>query len=522
MKHQAALALAVPLVLALCAAARAVDAQGPAFGNNAYSAAIAAVDGAPDSDAYVSSLVVGEKLDVVVAAAKGEALLPALTLVAPDGAEIVPSALAAQRGGHTLSLHAFPVTQTGRWTVRVSGGQGTQGAYSVSFSIKSARATTARRASIEAPTETLTSFEALDGSLVDVTVTPRNAKAPVKIRGVTDPQGRPVSGPAVAGRGQVLRRLSLHGGDGTYVLRLGTEAPKALYDLTIKVTPQGRPTTRRSVALSPFDPSLAPLDAPLLGVPGMTVRIDGSGFDPASPPSVLFGTAPAAATPAADGRSLNVIVPDGLAGATVAVTVIGRDGQRAVRDAYFHYVEPPAVSDLIDLSGRSVRALDVAGGRELLLRGEFFAAGQQVYFGTEQAVVNGVPGSTSMSVVVPASVAGPVQICVVDAYGRTCRWTGEVEYMATPTISSVTALDGPFQIDASDVAAAGGATIEIDGTDFHADDFVTVAGAAATVVSQTAQTITIVAPPGPVGPAQIIVTNAAGLRAAISGALFYQ
>jgi len=514
----------VPFVLAFAASAPANDPTAPSFGHNAYAAVIADVDGVADADDYAASLLAGERLDVVVAAAKGSALAPALTLVAPDGSEFVPAGLVARNAGRSLTLHAFVVPTTGRWTVRVSGARGTQGAYTASFSIAAARVVTARRASIDDFAEVLSPFQGLDGALVDVTVVARDPKALVSIRGVTDPQGADVAGiaPKRVGRSVVLRRFALHGGDGTYRLRLGASARKALYDLKIKVTPQGRPTAKRPVVLSSFDPFLAPVAQPLQGAPGSIVRIDGAGFDPASPPRVLFGSAPAAATPAKDGRSMNVVVPDGVSGATVAVTVIGRDGQSAARASYFHYVELPAVTDLVDAQGRPVHVFAAAGGGELQLRGEFLSADQQVYFGTVQAEVKSVSGSTAMTVVVPAQAAGQVGICIVDAYGRTCRWSVVVEYMTAATITSVTALAGPGQIDSADVSVDGGATVEIAGANFHAGDVVTVGGAPADVVSATGDTLTIVVPPGQVGDAPIVVTNVLGQSASIYGVLSYQ
>jgi hypothetical protein len=116
---------------------------------------------------------------------------------------------------------------------------------------------------------------------------------------------------------------------------------------------------------------------------------------------------------------------------------------------------------------------------------------------------------------------GQVQISILNAYG-TAKWPVVVQYVTAPRIDSVTALPGPFTIDATHIAAAGGATIQLAGADFLADDVVTVGGAPATVVSVTDVLLTIIAPPGPVGPADIVVTDAAGQSTTVDGEIFYQ
>jgi hypothetical protein len=519
------LLLAVIALASLAPAALAGDVAGPEFGNNAYAASIADANARADTDDYVASLAAGERLAVRVTAAKGSSLVPALALIAPDGTEIVPpaSALVASSGGKSLALRGYVIPTTGRWAVRVAGAQGTQGAYVVSFTIAAARAVSVRHATIAGSADVLQAFAGLDGARVDVKVTSRDPKALVTVRGINDPNGAAVAGltTVTSGRTVSVRGLALHGGDGTYQLRLGTAAATATYDLSIKVTPQGRPAARKPVALSSFDPYLAAVATPLRGVAGMTIRLDGAGFDPSSPPTVLFGTKPAIATVAADGASISAIVPAALDGATVAVTVVAKDGQAATRGAYFHYVELPVVSDLVNDVEAPVRAVAAQGGIELVLRGAYLDASQQVFFGDTAAVVESVGGTTSMRVLVPAESSGQVSVSLVDQYGRAALSPFVVEFMNTPTIDTVAALDGPAMVDSGHVSVDGGAVVEISGGDFHDSDVVTVNGVAAEVVSAGDGKLQFIAPPGVAGPVTLVVTNAAGESAAVDQAFEY-
>lgn len=129
--------LAALLAAALATPAAALDTFGPAFGANRYAASIRASDGIPDDDDYVGALLVGEKLSVAVAASRGSALLPALSLPDPDGSETAPPVV-EKSGGKSVSLASFAVPKTRRWGVRVAGKSGTEGAYTIAFSVKPA------------------------------------------------------------------------------------------------------------------------------------------------------------------------------------------------------------------------------------------------------------------------------------------------------------------------------------------------------------------------------------------------
>src|SRR5688572_7477389 len=114
------------------------ETYGPAFGRNRYATAIrnpSAAAGAADVDDYVSVLRAGEKLSVRVAAARKSELKPRLELIGPDG-EPAEVAVKSTRGGRSAALRRFLVPATGRWTVRVTGADGTEGDYLVAFDVQ--------------------------------------------------------------------------------------------------------------------------------------------------------------------------------------------------------------------------------------------------------------------------------------------------------------------------------------------------------------------------------------------------
>ena len=119
----------------------------------------------------------------------------------------------------------------------------------------------------------------------------------------------------------------------------------------MKVTPQGRPKSKKPVTLSTEEPALDPVATPILGVEFRRIHLTGSGFGGASPPTVYFARAPGLAVAVAtDGRSLDVTVPPGTSGATVSVAVVAPDGQGVARDGYFHYVPPPVISGVTSIT----------------------------------------------------------------------------------------------------------------------------------------------------------------------------
>lgn len=494
---------ATAALLALASAARAADEQGPPLGTGRYEAAIARVCSEPDTDDYVGSLVQGEKLSVTLAVKKGSALLPRLTLVAPDGEEIAPPVL-GKNGGKTLSLRGYVVPRTGRWAVRVAGADGTEGAYTVDFGVTPAADVRLKKYALNAQDDTRIDFEGLDGALLDVKLSWAVGDPPVILGAIEDPSHQPVPSVTVAaGRNSLsVKGAVLHSGDGTYGLHVLRTAGAPTVNVTLHVTPQERLASRKPIRLADTEPWLEAHDTPMRGIGGMVVHLKGGNFSSENPPTVLFGRE--RVTPvvrAAD--SLDVITPYIAAGTTVDVAVVGADGQGCVRPAYFQYVATPVVSDLVDDNDAAVRLGPAAGGATLWLRGSRFASDQTVRFGTVPATVLTVMNETRMRVVVPPS-EGKVSIYVSDPFGHTGQSSFLYEYKSPPRFGAA-----PYSPPYGSLA--GGNTITVSGTGFEPNDRIVFDGNEIATTYVDANHVRFVTPKGDAG------THTVGVRDRFDG-----
>jgi len=519
MKNHKFAAAALPLVLAAAVSASASDPQGPVFGANRYAASIVKVCAVPDTDDYASTLVAGEKLSVTVVAAKGSALLPQVTLVGPGGAELTPSPFVVSRNGRSATLKRFQIPTTGRWGVRVVGGGGTEGAYTIAFSVAAAPPVVRTRLEVTGGTDCIIPFQGIDGAVVDLTVTWKTKKSSVTLASIVGPLHVPISGVAPVARGNSIsvRGLVLTGGNGTYELHLDRGSGAPVCNIAVHVTPKGRPSGAKLVKLSDTEPFLDVPDAPVRGVEGVHVRLPGGNFTPGDPPTVLFGNKPATAYVLPGGTMLDVTPPGAADGSIVDVAVIGRDGQSCVRNGYFRYVPTPWIEDLVDEHNAPVRVLRAAGGTSLTLRGTGFDAKQTVMFGAVPAASKSATSATILEIVAPA-VSGRVRIYVKDEFDRTATSVFEVQCVAPAEITSVVA-SGAGSLDGSRVAAGGGARVVLSGAYLLASDRVTLGGAPCTVTAATGDTLTFTAAAAPAGLADLVVTDLLGEVTTVEGAL---
>lgn len=615
--------LAASIVAALAGLGRGEDPaafvrpRGPAFGQNRYATRIEGVDGVPDVDDYVTGLRKGETLSVMVAAARHSPLRPKLVLLDPAGNDATPP-LKTSRVGTFAAFRSFVIPETGRWTVRISGGS-TEGDYTASFAVKPTRPVVLRRQHLgnDQPQFKVHSFPGLDGALLDFRLVWTDRSNAVELRSLADPAGAEVLAPGgkkaietvatdLKKRSLSLAHLPLHEGDGDYSVRVRTPQGASTYDVTFAVTPQGRPQNRRVVTLDPDEPFLEPVTQPIHGRPGFVLRLDGRHFSASPAPRVFFGDEEGGVVSAApDGTHVDVTVPQGVPGTAVSVAVVNPDGQAAVRGAYFRYLQPIRVTDLLDDAGAPARSGSTRGGRSLRLRGEFLEQGQVVRFGAAVAAVTSVVDANEMIVTTPAAPPGPARVTVTDVFGGVARSEFEFTFKTPPTfdakpytpsvaavgtqvfvtirgsgfeaadrlsfdgadvpsaflgptsrtftvpalpagsyavtltdsigtvergpdftvkpppvIVSATIVGGPHA-GATGVPVTGGAVVQVDGSDFHATDAVTLGGAAVTILAHTPTRFTFEAPPGSLGAATLAVKDGANQTASLANALRY-
>lgn len=497
----------------------AAETQGPAFGGNRYQAAITSTETRADADDYVASLLQGEKLTVTVKTLKGSLLQPAISLVAPDGAVIDESQLAAKAQLGGVAVKKFAIPRTGRWTVRVSGRNGTSGGYTVAFQTTPAPAVVMKNITLADVGESIVPFEAVDDATLDLKITWKGKTAPVSLASISDPSQHAVSG-AVGANGKnslSLKGLVLRGGDGTYRLHLSHPAGASLVTITLKVTAKGRPAGAKPVVLTDAEPWLDTVVEPVRGIPGRTVRFTGGNFSESSPPAVLFDDVPAAVTVLPGGTAIDVVPPQIAPGTLCAVSVVAADGQACVTERYFYCAPLPVFGDVVNVAGRVVHAFPAAGGNTLFIRGSNFDPGTTVRFGTTPATLVERISPARLRVVVPAS-ADPVRLTIEDPYGRTVDSPDVYPYIGAPTVTGVTA-SGPESMDATHVAVGGGAVVAIDGLNLDSGDAVTIGGRAAPFLAATATGITVTAPAGTAGLASLVVSDDAGQTATLNGAL---
>jgi hypothetical protein len=339
-------AVAVLAALAFTAGLAAAEPRGPAFGRNAVRGEIRD-DGEPDADDFVGPLLAGETLSVSVRADGDGALLPGLRVLAPTGADRTP-ALRIDGGGARCGFRRLVADRTGRWVVRVSGRDDSEGGYLVRFRVGRAQRAPVRAAlGGDAPAVASVPFEAVRGATLDLRLGPVPPSPLPRLLALLDPEGREV--PALSGlldrrgRDEQFRALALDGDDGTWRAVVGTDAGERPR-LALRVRPPERP--RGVSALDPSDPRLDRRESPVAGLAGERVRLTGRGFSEAPPPVVLVGDRPAAVLAVGPGGLyLDVILPPAAPGTTASAAVVNPDGQSCEQPRAVLYLAPgpPAV-----------------------------------------------------------------------------------------------------------------------------------------------------------------------------------
>ena len=239
--------------------------------------------------------------------------------------------------------------------------------------------------------------------------------------------------------------------------------------------------------------SLSPTTGPTAG--GATVTIDGTNLSGAS--SVTFGGAAATIT-ANTSSQITVTTPAGAAGAVdVVVTTVG--GGATLPNSYT-YVAPPALTSLSPTTGPT------AGGTSVTIDGTNLSGASSVTFGGVAATIT-TNTSNQITVTTPARGAGAVDVAVTTV-GGSATLPNSYTYVAPPALTSLTPTSGP---------TAGGTSVTIDGTNLGGSSSVTFGGAAATITTNTSNQVTVTAPAGAAGAADVVVTTVGGSATLTNG-----
>jgi uncharacterized protein YjiK/methionine-rich copper-binding protein CopC len=167
----------------------------------------------------------------------------------------------------------------------------------------------------------------------------------------------------------------------------------------------------------------------------------------------------------------------------------------------------PTVTSVSPTSGTT------AGGTAVIITGTGFAAGATVTFGGTAATGVTVVSATQITATTPAGAAGAVNVVVTNSGGLSGTLTNGYTYVAPPAVTSVSPTSG---------TTAGGTSVTIAGTGFAAGATVTFGGTAATGVTVVSATqITATTPAGAAGAVNVVVTNADGQSATLTGGYTY-
>lgn len=318
--------------------------RGPAIGNVRYRTEIGPV--VTDVDDYVGALVRGERLSVHLDADRGSALVPEVAVIGPDGVERAPPVV-ARRAGVASSIRDFEIDTTGRWTVRVRGAGGSVGAYSLRFRVAPPRRVVVAGQTLGGggPIVRDHAVDAVDGASLTAVVRSARVGTLAAIEAITGPadDAVPFGAPARRGQKATWDAVRLTAGDGTYRVTVGLEDGSASYDLALAVSPPARP--RGTVRLSPLEPKIPTVIAPLAGNAKQHLHITGANLSALPPAQVWFGSRRGSVVRSDPfGSWIDVVPPAGDDGEVVDVAVVNPDGQAVVRAAYFVYVAPVPVT----------------------------------------------------------------------------------------------------------------------------------------------------------------------------------
>ncbi|MEV7471829.1 IPT/TIG domain-containing protein [Streptomyces kronopolitis] len=243
-------------------------------------------------------------------------------------------------------------------------------------------------------------------------------------------------------------------------------------------------------ALTPTLTAVSPNQGPTSG--GNTVTLTGTNLTGTS--AVTFGSTPAASFTVISPTQITAVAPAAVAG-VVSITVTTPAGTSTLPNSYF-FVNAPVLTAVAPLSG------PLAGGNTVTLSGSSLVGATAVRFGSTAATSFTVVSDTQITAVVPAGVAGPVQVTVTTVGGTSNPVT--YTYLTPPVITALAPTQGP---------TTGGSTITLNGSNFSQATavFLGAQPVSFTLVSDTHLVADV--PAGAPGPVNVTVVGPGGTSA---------
>ncbi|MGX1761893.1 IPT/TIG domain-containing protein [Streptomyces lydicus] len=230
--------------------------------------------------------------------------------------------------------------------------------------------------------------------------------------------------------------------------------------------------------------------SPAQGAPagGTNVTLTGSGFTGAT--MVRFGPNGTTFVIVSD-TQITAKTPAGTG--TVQVTVTAPTGT-STQNVFFTYAPAPVLTTLTPTSGPT------AGGNVVTINGTGLSGASSVKFGGSSGVIV-TNTATQITVIAPAGGVGSVNVTVTTAGGTSNGLAYTYVAVPAPVLSSLSPTSGP---------TAGGNVVTINGTNLSGASSVKFGSNAATVLTNTAGQITVIAPAGPPSSVNVTVTTAGG------------
>ncbi|WP_078865799.1 beta strand repeat-containing protein [Streptomyces sp. NRRL S-1448] len=243
-------------------------------------------------------------------------------------------------------------------------------------------------------------------------------------------------------------------------------------------------TTAQAPALS----SLSPASGPTSG--GNTVTLTGTNLSGAT--VVLFGPNPATIL-TNTATQITVVAPAGTP-SSVAVTVTTAGGTSNALTYTYVAAPAPVLSSLSPTSGPT------SGGNTVTLTGSNLSGATSVKFGANPATIL-TNTATQITVLAPGGSPSSVAVTVTTAGGTSNAVTYTYNSTPVPSLSSLNPTSGP---------TAGGNTVTLTGSNLSGATSVKFGANPATILTNTATQVTVIAPAGPPSSVNVTVTTASG------------
>ncbi|MFG2865065.1 IPT/TIG domain-containing protein [Streptomyces sioyaensis] len=269
-------------------------------------------------------------------------------------------------------------------------------------------------------------------------------------------------------------------------------APAGTGTVQVTVTTPGGASNGVSYTYSvpPTLTAVSPNQGPISG--GNTVTLTGTNLTGTT--AVAFGTTPAASFTVLSPTQITAVAPAAVAGA-VDLTVTAPGGTSTLQRSYF-FVNAPVLTGVKPLSG------PLTGGDTVTLFGSSLVAATAVRFANTAATSFTVVSDSQITAVVPAGVAGPVQVTVSTVGGTSNPVT--YTYFAAPVITTLAPTQG---------STSGGSTLTLTGVNFAqtTEVFFGTQPVSFTLVSDSQLVADV--PAGAAGPVNVTVKSPGGTSA---------